>query len=150
MLARSHSAVLSASNNSCKVRLWDSHRGSSVSKTSPSTRTVLRCSAGIAASQSSVFTTSTLPRRMPGGAPRWPKRSDRPRWNFQAVIAIVGQFNGGFEMKTLAAIITALALISVPAVAQMTGAPGAAQSDPAKPGMGNPDQSAMRRKKRPA
>jgi hypothetical protein len=25
----------------------------------------------------------------------------------------------------------------------MTGAPGAAQSDPAKPGMGNPDQIAM-------
>jgi hypothetical protein len=73
------------------------------------------------------------------------ERSDRPRWNFQAVIAIVGQFNGGFEMKTLAAIITALALTSVPAVAQMTGAPGAAQSDPAKPGMGNPDQSAMKK-----
>jgi hypothetical protein len=29
----------------------------------------------------------------------------------------------------------------------MTGAPGAAQSDPAKPGMGNPDQSAMKKEK---
>jgi hypothetical protein len=29
----------------------------------------------------------------------------------------------------------------------MTGAPGATQSDPAKPGMGNPDQSAMTKTK---
>lgn len=50
-------------------------------------------------------------------------------------------------MKKLVAIATAVALISVPAFAQMTGAPGAAQSDPTKPGMGNPDQSAMKKGK---
>lgn len=51
-------------------------------------------------------------------------------------------------MKNLVAIAAALTLISAPAAfAQMTGAPGAAQSDPAKPGMGNPDQSAMKKAK---
>ena len=44
-------------------------------------------------------------------------------------------------MKKVVAITTALTLICGPAFAQNTGAPAAAQSDPAKPGMGNPDQS---------
>ena len=48
-------------------------------------------------------------------------------------------------MKTILAITTAFALICGPAYGQMTGAPGAAQSDPAKPGIGSPDQSAMKK-----
>ena len=44
-------------------------------------------------------------------------------------------------MKKVFAITTALALLGGPAFAQNTGAPAAAQTDPAKPGMGNPDQS---------
>ena len=45
-------------------------------------------------------------------------------------------------MKNVVAITTALALACGPAFAQNTGAPAAAQTDPAKPGMGNPDHSA--------
>jgi len=46
-------------------------------------------------------------------------------------------------MKKIVVVTAALALLCSPALAQMTGAPAAAQSDPAKPGMGNPDQGAM-------
>jgi hypothetical protein len=43
-------------------------------------------------------------------------------------------------MKTVVAITAALVLVCGPALAQNTGAPAAAQSDPARPGMGNPEQ----------
>ena len=51
-------------------------------------------------------------------------------------------------MKQLVAITAAaLTLMCGPALAQNTGAPAAAQTDPAKPGMGNPDQSTMKKSK---
>ena len=45
-------------------------------------------------------------------------------------------------MKKVFAITTALMLLCGPAFAQNTGAPAAAQTDPAKPGTANPDHSA--------
>ena len=50
-------------------------------------------------------------------------------------------------MKKLVVITFALTLMCGPALAQNTGAPAAAQTDPAKPGMGNPDQSTMKKSK---
>jgi hypothetical protein len=48
-------------------------------------------------------------------------------------------------MTKLIAITAAFAVMCGPAFAQMTGAPAAAQTDPAKPRMGNPDQSAVKK-----
>lgn len=46
-------------------------------------------------------------------------------------------------MKKIVAATAVLAILTAPALAQMTGAPAAAQSDPSKSGMGSPDQGAI-------
>jgi uncharacterized protein YdeI (BOF family) len=65
-----------------------------------------------------------------------------------AVFAIVGQFNGGLKMKKLIAITAALTFVCGPALAQMSGAPAAAQTDPSNSGgMNSPNKGGAKKSK---